>query len=166
MEAEYAVETILDQTQLDKNGFFRFEPGSDETHYCKPTSVAVTDDGNTFFVSDGYCNSRVIKYKVGSLQIAKLDQNTWQVTVEQGSGRHQVQKVTEWGRGAGPFTLKPAAYNFNIPHGLALAEDKNEVFVCHLPSGLTPFCLQRCVWRIERMDECSALTWTESSLRL
>ena len=61
-----------------------------------------------------------------------------QVTVEQGSGRHQVQKVTEWGRGAGPFTLKPAAYNFNIPHGLALAEDKNEVFVCHLPIGLTP----------------------------
>ena len=98
--------------------------------------------------------------------MAKLDQNTWQVTVEQGSGRHQVQKVTEWGRGAGPFTLKPAAYNFNIPHGLALAEDKNEVFVCHLPIGLTPFCLQRCVWRIERMDECSALTWTESSLRL
>ena len=43
---------------------FRFEPGSDETHYCKPTSVAVTDDGNTFFVSDGYCNSRIIKYKV------------------------------------------------------------------------------------------------------
>ena len=40
-----------------------------------------------------------------------------------------MQKVTEWGRGAGPFTLKPAAYNFNIPHGLALAEDKNEVFV-------------------------------------
>ena len=53
------------------------------------------------------------------------------MTVEQGSGRHQVQKVTEWGRGAGPFTLKPAAYNFNIPHGLALAEDKNEVlFLC------------------------------------
>ena len=145
MEVEYAVETILDQTQLDKNGFFRFEPGSDETHYCKPTSVAVTDDGNTFFVSDGYCNSRIIKYKVGPLQMAKLDQNTWQVTVEQGSGRHQVQKVTEWGRGAGPFTLKPAAYNFNIPHGLALAEDKNEVFVCHLPSGLTPLSAKVCV---------------------
>jgi len=98
----------------------RFEPGSDETHYCKPTSVAVTDDGNTFFVSDGYCNSRIIKYKV---------------TVEQGSGRHQVQKVTEWGRGAGPFTLKPAAYNFNIPHGLALAEDKNEVCVADRENG-------------------------------
>jgi len=98
----------------------RFEPGSDETHYCKPTSVAVTEDGNTFFVSDGYCNSRIIKYKV---------------TVEPGSGRHQVQKVTEWGRGAGPFTLKPAAYNFNIPHGLALAEDKNEVCVADRENG-------------------------------
>jgi len=98
----------------------RFEPGSDETHYCKPTSVAVTADGNTFFVSDGYCNSRIIKYKV---------------TVEEGSGRHQVQKVTEWGRGAGPFTLKPAAYNFNIPHGLALAEDKDQVCVADRENG-------------------------------
>ena len=49
--------------------YFRFEPGSDETHYCKPTSVAVTDDGNTFFVSDGYCNSRIIKYKVDPLEM-------------------------------------------------------------------------------------------------
>jgi hypothetical protein len=32
-------------------------------HYCKPTAVAVSKDTNTFFVSDGYCNSRVIKVK-------------------------------------------------------------------------------------------------------
>ena len=119
-----------------KSKHIRFEPGSDETHYCKPTSVAVTDDGNTFFVSDGYCNSRIIKYKVEfHFKIAKFDQNMFQVTIEQGSGRHQVQKVMEWGRGAGPFTLKPAAYNFNIPHGLALAEEKNEVFFVNCSIG-------------------------------
>ena len=40
----------------------KFVPGSDDLHYCKPTSVAVMSDARTFFVSDGYCNQRVIKY--------------------------------------------------------------------------------------------------------
>lgn len=39
----------------------KFEPGSDDTHFCKPTSVAVLENGD-FFVADGYCNSRIIKY--------------------------------------------------------------------------------------------------------
>jgi peptidylamidoglycolate lyase len=39
----------------------RFEPGNDDTHFCKPTAVAVTSTGD-FFVSDGYCNHRIIKY--------------------------------------------------------------------------------------------------------
>ena len=50
-------------------------------------------------------------------------------------GRHQVEKVTEWGKGAGPFTLKPAKFNFNIPHGLALAEDKNQLCVADRENG-------------------------------
>lgn len=29
------------------------EPGSDDTHFCKPTDVAVAPNGE-FFVSDGY----------------------------------------------------------------------------------------------------------------
>ena len=55
-----------------------------------------------------------------------------------------LKKVTEWGRGAGPFTLKPAAYNFNIPHGLALAEDKNEVGVVWIHIGLNPLSSDMC----------------------
>lgn len=38
-----------------------FKPGSSSTLFCKPTSVAVTSLGD-FFVADGYCNSRIIKY--------------------------------------------------------------------------------------------------------
>lgn len=38
-----------------------FEPGKDKTRFCKPTSIAVLPDGD-FFVADGYCNSRIIKY--------------------------------------------------------------------------------------------------------
>lgn len=38
-----------------------FEPGDDSRRFCKPTAVAVDKSGD-FFVSDGYCNSRVIKF--------------------------------------------------------------------------------------------------------
>jgi len=36
----------------------KFVPGNDATHFCKPTSVAVTSGGQVF-VADGYCNNRV-----------------------------------------------------------------------------------------------------------
>ena len=38
-----------------------FVPGSDEKHFCKPTDVAVSSSG-IFFVSDGYCNKRIMKF--------------------------------------------------------------------------------------------------------
>ncbi len=41
-------------------GVFR-EPGNDETHFGRPTDVAWLPDG-TFFVSDGYTNTRVVKF--------------------------------------------------------------------------------------------------------
>ena len=36
-------------------------PGADDKHFCKPTHVAVAADGS-FFVADGYCNSRVAAF--------------------------------------------------------------------------------------------------------
>ena len=57
------------------------------------------------------------------------------MTVDVGTGRHQVRKVLEWGKGAGPFTLKPAKFNFNIPHGLALAEERDEICVADRENG-------------------------------
>jgi DNA-binding beta-propeller fold protein YncE len=36
-------------------------PGEDERHFNKPTDVAIADNGD-FFVSDGYGNSRVVKF--------------------------------------------------------------------------------------------------------
>jgi peptidylamidoglycolate lyase len=38
-----------------------FIPGSDSSHFCKPTDVAVSNDGAFIFVADGYCNSRIVK---------------------------------------------------------------------------------------------------------
>lgn len=55
----------------------KFQPGNDDEHFCKPTAVAVLESGE-FFVADGYCNSRVIKYTrmgVKLLQWGSLDNN-------------------------------------------------------------------------------------------
>lgn len=38
-----------------------FEPGDDNDHLCKPTSVAVASTGE-IFIADGYCNSRILKF--------------------------------------------------------------------------------------------------------
>ncbi|MEY4938717.1 MAG: hypothetical protein RIQ93_452 [Verrucomicrobiota bacterium] len=63
--------------------------GSDATHFNKPTDVAVLADGS-FYVSDGYVNSRVAKFGA--------------------DGRFQFQ----WGRkGEGPG-------EFNIPYGITV----------------------------------------------
>ena len=37
------------------------KPGSDENHFNLPTDIAVAKDGS-FYVSDGYGNSRIIKF--------------------------------------------------------------------------------------------------------
>jgi hypothetical protein len=39
----------------------RLTPGNDEKHFNRPTDVAFLPDG-TFFVSDGYVNTRVVKF--------------------------------------------------------------------------------------------------------
>ncbi len=39
-----------------------FVPGSDSSHFCKPTDVVVSNDGLNIYIADGYCNSRIVKY--------------------------------------------------------------------------------------------------------
>ncbi|CAH3952261.1 unnamed protein product [Pieris brassicae] len=75
----------------------KFVPGNDDKHFCKPSAVAVHSSGD-FFVSDGYCNTRIIKYAADGT------------------------KILQWGRQSGqtPFT-------FYIPHALTIAEDQNAV---------------------------------------
>ena len=47
--------------RLKREWGVRQKPGEDERHFNKPTDVAVLPDG-TFFVADGYGNSRVVKF--------------------------------------------------------------------------------------------------------
>jgi len=55
----------------------RMEPGKDQTHFCMPTSVAVAANGH-FFVADGYCNSRVMKFNKDG-KLIKIINGNWQV---------------------------------------------------------------------------------------
>jgi hypothetical protein len=46
-------------------------PGSDDEHFCKPTDVAIASTGE-FFVADGYCNSRIIKFSKNGKVMTKF----------------------------------------------------------------------------------------------
>jgi len=75
-------------------------PGGDDHHFCKPTDVAVASNGD-FFVADGYCNSRVMKFnKQGKL-------------------------LASFGRPNGGDGSEPSAGEFAVPHSLTLIEDLN-----------------------------------------
>lgn len=55
-----------------------FEPGDDERHFCKPADVAVLRSGE-FFVADGYCNSRVMKFSKDGIFIKQWGQHSQRV---------------------------------------------------------------------------------------
>lgn len=49
----------------------RLRPGSDDQHFCKPTKVAVLNDGS-FYVADGYCNSRAVLFTAEGQYIREI----------------------------------------------------------------------------------------------
>jgi peptidylamidoglycolate lyase len=69
-------------------------PGADSVHFNRPTDVAVNNDGS-FYVSDGYGNSRVIKFS------------------------SQGKYLFDWGKKG------DKEGEFNIPHAISLGENEN-----------------------------------------
>lgn len=53
-----------------------FQPGNSQNKFCKPTAVAVLPNGD-FFVSDGYCNARIIKYAKSGERILSWGHNSF-----------------------------------------------------------------------------------------
>lgn len=53
-----------------------FIPGVGDAKFCKPTSVAVLENGD-FFVADGYCNARILKYDKAGNKILSWGQNSF-----------------------------------------------------------------------------------------
>ncbi|KAJ4436524.1 hypothetical protein ANN_16555 [Periplaneta americana] len=93
-----------------------FVPGNDDGHFCKPTAVAVMSNGD-FFVSDGYCNSRIMKYSMnGKLLMHFLH-------------------ITRLCLGNPLLNENLPPYEFYVPHALALAEDKEMLCVADRENG-------------------------------
>lgn len=69
-------------------------PGNDTTHFNEPTDIAVAEDGS-FYVSDGYKNSRIVKFSKDGIYLF------------------------EWGK----FGNRNG--EFNIPHGIDLDCNNN-----------------------------------------
>ncbi|XP_062869686.1 peptidyl-glycine alpha-amidating monooxygenase B isoform X3 [Trichomycterus rosablanca] len=85
-----------------------FVPGSDRNHFCQPTDVAVDPDTGMIYVSDGYCNARILKFSP--------------------EGKY----LFHWGAGS---LDRRRRVPFHIPHSLAFAPDKRELLVADRENG-------------------------------
>lgn len=85
-----------------------FTPGSDSSHFCQPTDVAVDTETGNIFVSDGYCNERIVKFTA--------------------DGKY----LSEWGAGSSDRRRR---LPFQIPHSLVFLPDKQEVCVADRENG-------------------------------
>ncbi|KAK6178789.1 hypothetical protein SNE40_011296 [Patella caerulea] len=88
----------------------KFVPKTDEKHFCKPTDIAVLSNGD-FYVSDGYCNGRIMKFSANGTFIKQF-------------GHLDVLQSTDNSPGA-----------FDIPHSLTVAEGKGLVCVADRENG-------------------------------
>lgn len=90
----------------------RFQPGMGDNLFCKPTDVEVLSTGE-FFISDGYCNSRILKYDKAGTLIREFGSSS----------------IATFG------TAEPGSGTFNVPHSMTLAEDKGLLCVADRENG-------------------------------
>ncbi|CAH2297109.1 peptidyl-glycine alpha-amidating monooxygenase isoform X1 [Pelobates cultripes] len=85
-----------------------FQPGSDRKHFCQPTDVAVDPITGNFYVSDGYCNSRIVQFSPNGMFIMQWGEET---SANMGPGQLQ------------------------IPHSLTLAPEHSQICVADRENG-------------------------------
>ncbi|NP_001351515.1 peptidyl-glycine alpha-amidating monooxygenase isoform X16 [Homo sapiens] len=85
------------------------QPGSDQNHFCQPTDVAVDPGTGAIYVSDGYCNSRIVQFSP--------------------SGKF----ITQWGEESSGSSPLPG--QFTVPHSLALVPLLGQLCVADRENG-------------------------------
>ncbi|KAF7642560.1 hypothetical protein LDENG_00255650, partial [Lucifuga dentata] len=85
-----------------------FTPGSDSKHFCQPTDVSVDTATGNIFISDGYCNARILKFSA--------------------EGKY----LSEWGAGSSDRRRR---IPFRVPHSLVFLPDREEVCVADRENG-------------------------------
>ncbi|XP_016160587.1 PREDICTED: peptidyl-glycine alpha-amidating monooxygenase isoform X5 [Ficedula albicollis] len=91
------------------------QPGSDKNHFCQPTDVAVDPITGNIYVSDGYCNSRIIQFSPNGLYVMQWGEGTVRA-LETSLGRSRPGQ-------------------FRIPHSLALITDLSQLCVADRENG-------------------------------
>lgn len=89
-----------------------FVPGNDESHFCKPTSVA--DTGEFVFVADGYCNSRIVMFSAAGKYLGEFGQSSDAAYL------------------SNPASVQPT---FNIPHKIVYAKEAKMLCVADRENG-------------------------------
>ncbi|XP_030322649.1 peptidyl-glycine alpha-amidating monooxygenase isoform X4 [Calypte anna] len=87
------------------------QPGSDKNHFCQPTDVAVDPITGSIYVSDGYCNSRIVQFSSNGLYLM------------------------QWGEGTGTTSGRGRPGQFLIPHSLTLIPDFRQLCVADRENG-------------------------------
>jgi peptidylamidoglycolate lyase len=107
-------------------------PGTTNDCFCKPTDVAVASSG-VFFVADGYCNSRIMKFDKDGKFLAKFGEEgmiTFYYKYIMGENAHYLYETLTlpscplgwiWKDGKGS--------SLAIPHSLALIEEEDVLCV-------------------------------------
>ncbi|XP_053147343.1 peptidyl-glycine alpha-amidating monooxygenase isoform X3 [Hemicordylus capensis] len=85
------------------------QPGSDNNHFCQPTDVVVDPHTGSIYISDGYCNSRIVQFSP--------------------SGKF----IMQWGEETSVGQAKPG--QFSIPHSLTLVSDFGQLCVADRENG-------------------------------
>uniref|UniRef100_A0A8C8ZGX5 Peptidylglycine alpha-amidating monooxygenase n=1 Tax=Prolemur simus TaxID=1328070 RepID=A0A8C8ZGX5_PROSS len=85
------------------------QPGSDQNHFCQPTDVAVDPGTGAIYVSDGYCNSRIVQFSPHG------------------------KFITQWGEESSGSNPKPG--QFSVPHSLALVPHLGQLCVADRENG-------------------------------
>ncbi|XP_023585926.1 peptidyl-glycine alpha-amidating monooxygenase isoform X12 [Trichechus manatus latirostris] len=85
------------------------QPGSDQNHFCQPTDVAVDPETGIIYVSDGYCNSRIMQFSP--------------------TGKF----ITQWGEASSGSNPNPG--QFSVPHSLALVHHLGQLCVADRENG-------------------------------
>ncbi|XP_074651531.1 peptidyl-glycine alpha-amidating monooxygenase B-like isoform X2 [Tubulanus polymorphus] len=107
-----------------------FKPGEGIDHFCKPTDVAVQSDG-TFFVSDGYCNSRIMKFDKNGRFMKSWGNSSLQFTADIDYG----VKYNDFTSIIQQLTEHPPDGSFLIPHSIVNLEDRGQVCVADRENG-------------------------------
>ncbi|XP_017724659.1 PREDICTED: peptidyl-glycine alpha-amidating monooxygenase isoform X13 [Rhinopithecus bieti] len=85
------------------------QPGSDQNHFCQPTDVAVDPGTGAIYVSDGYCNSRIVQFSPSG------------------------EFITQWGEESSGSSPLPG--QFTVPHSLALVPHLSQLCVADRENG-------------------------------